>query len=87
MQTQFGPETHEQPCGCKTLNTHGNDPNVPGHEPVYVPCLACALKNAGIMLIEAGKRMQEALDAERLEAENRAEAERAKSEDWIGGND
>ena len=73
--------TEHMPCGCSTTTY---DDDVPAS---YDPCLACALKNAGIMLMEAGKRMAEAIEAERLEAEKRAEADRQRAEDWIGGTD
>lgn len=73
------PTIERQPCGCVTTDTEG--------VVSYTPCLACALKNAGLMLIEAGKRMHEAAEEERRESEARAEEQRIQAEDFIGGND
>ena len=80
MQTEHGPELHRQLCGCTTLSK-------PGKDVVYTPCLACALKNAGIMMIEAGKRLTEAAERDRQEMEEKAEEARAQAEDFIGGSD
>ncbi len=78
------PEVVEQPCGCKTITTDrkGQEPDVR-----YVPCLPCALTNAGLMLQAAGARMQEAIDAEREETAARAEEIRRKVDGFIGGSD
>lgn len=78
------PTESHQPCGCVTTTT-----DIKGHEPTvsYTPCLACALKNAGLMLIEAGKRMDEAATEARVDMEEQAEAARIQAEDYIGGTD
>lgn len=71
--------TQEQPCGCK----HGTRDGVM----FYRPCLACALKNAGIMLQEAGLRLEEAEAERRAEAAELAERLRVQSEGFIGASD
>lgn len=53
----------------------------------YDPCLACALKNAGIMLQAAGDRLHEAAQREAEEAAEQAEEVRRKATDFIGGSD
>lgn len=46
-----------RPCGCRVYTYPCPKGGV---EPTsYEPCLPCALLNAGLMLQEAGKRMQE----------------------------
>lgn len=80
MQTEHGPELFTQPCGCTTLKKHGQ-------EPVYTPCLPCALNGAGLMLVEAAKRLAEAVEREREEAAEHAESARVQAEDFIGGAD
>lgn len=73
------PVVEEQACGCKTTTYEASVS--------YEPCLACALKNAGLMLMEAGKRLEEQ-EAERLrEAAELAEEQRKRAEGWIGGTD
>ncbi len=73
-----------QPCGCVTTTTE-----IKGQEPMvnYEPCLACALNNAGVMLIEAAKRLAEAAEREAEEMAENAEAARKQAEDFIGGGD
>lgn len=77
-----GPVTGDvvQECGCRTITQECDTVT-------YIPCLGCALKNAGLMLIEAGKRLYDADEKEREEMEERAEAVRVQAEDFIGGTD
>ena len=58
-------------CGCVT------------EEGVYTPCLPCALKNAGIMLQQAGLRMSESIDEQIAQALQ----EQLDMEGTIGGSD
>jgi hypothetical protein len=70
----------EQACGCKTVCDDDGTT-------AYIPCLACALKNAGLMLVEAGNRISEA-EQERLQVEaEEAERLRVQAEDYFGGSD
>lgn len=78
-------KTHEQPCGCKTITEFDNDGNQLGVS--YVPCLACALTSAGLMLQEAANRLREAEEERLAEAAEQAERLRVQAEDWIGGTD
>lgn len=74
--------TQEQPCGCR----HGTKDGVA----FYRPCLPCALKNAGIMLQEAGLRLEEAEAERRAQAAELADSivrERERQDGWIGGSD
>ena len=73
--------TQEQPCGCR----HGTRDGVM----FYRPCLPCALKNAGLMLQEAGLRLEEAEAERRAQAaELAARLQRERdAQDWIGGSD
>lgn len=77
-----GPEVFVRPCGCTTVH----DPNTL-KEPVLTPCVSCALNTAGLMLIEAAKRLAEAAEKQREEDAERAEAARQQAEDFIGGTD
>jgi hypothetical protein len=70
--------TQEQPCGCK----HGTNNGVM----FYRPCLACALKNAGIMLQEAGLRLEESATADRAE-QDRIKAKLKAMDEGFGGSD
>ena len=72
-------EVEAQACGCRTTTTEVSVN--------YEPCLACALKNAGIMLQQAGLRLDEAAEQARLEQAERAEAVRVQAEDFVGGSD
>ena len=75
--------TETQPCGCIT-----QEPDLLAGSPAaYIPCLACALKNSGLMLVQAGLRMEEAIERERKEAAARAEEVVENAQDWIGGTD
>lgn len=73
--------TQDQPCGCRSGTKDG--------VMFYRPCLACALKNAGIMLQEAGLRLEEAETERRAQAAELAERlkQEHEAQDWIGGSD
>lgn len=80
----------EQPCGCKTISTTiYSRGSYTGPNPIikYEPCLPCALKNAGLMLQQAGLRIEEQRDAELQDAAEQAEALRVRAEETIGGSD
>lgn len=78
-------KTNEQPCGCKTIAELADDGTELGVN--YVPCLACALTSAGLMLQEAASRLREAEEERLAEAAEQAERLRVQAEDWIGGTD
>ena len=64
-------------CGCKTtMDKEGGTTS-------YEPCLACALKNAGIMLQQAGLRLDEARQEEVADQEAAYE----KDQGYFGGSD
>ncbi len=84
------PTTTEQPCGCRTTSTPVLSPgSYNGPNPIveYLPCLACALTQAGVMLQQAGLRMAEAAERQREDDDIAAERVRIQAEDFIGGND
>ena len=66
-----------QACGCMTTTN-----------PIaYKPCLPCALKNAGLMLQEAGNRMEELAERQRQDDAQEVSDALERANQTMGGSD